>query len=173
MSQPDTERATQSIVASAANTNNQPLPQRTWRELLPDYVRAVAALCVPIVVAVFGGIIQKQMHDADARRHDVAMAVSILSSSDVKDQDLRRWAIALIDRHSSIPLTDPLKDLLTRGQIVLPKGFGRHEATGQFEHVPLQTPFVIERSTDSESLLFRPLAPGESFLQPEPEKEEE
>ncbi|WP_129933957.1 MULTISPECIES: hypothetical protein [unclassified Pseudomonas] len=74
-----------------------------------------ATIAVPIIVAVFGWVLQSQT-SADAVKKDyVQMAVNILNS-EKSDEEMRGWAVAVLDRSSPVPFTRDMKDSIRRGE---------------------------------------------------------
>lgn len=79
-------------------------------------VSIVSSIAVPIVVAAFGWIVQDRLSRQVVGKDYVQMAVTILSDTSTKsDQDLRAWAVAVIDETAPLKLSDGLKTSLTTG----------------------------------------------------------
>ena len=79
-----------------------------------DKIQVVAALTasllVPLAVAFVGSMYANAMKDAENRIKYVELAASILRTDPTAENaPLRLWAIEVLDRHSTVPLTQDAK----------------------------------------------------------------
>ena len=87
-------------------------PSRKW---LVITATAIAALAVPIVVAVLGNEINLSLKDRDVKIKTVELAISILKDDPKQNPEspvLREWAMTVIDNYSGVPLPDAAREEL-------------------------------------------------------------
>jgi hypothetical protein len=87
-----------------------------------QFFRILSLVTLPLVVAVGGWVIQRELQDQAVKRDYVQIAVSILREP---DQDkvgpgLRQWAVDLLNKTGPVPFADPVAKDLGSGQAVLP-----------------------------------------------------
>ena len=76
-----------------------------------------AMLMVPLILALYGNIINASLRRSESQLRMVELAVGVLreSPADAPDStDLRRWAVAIIDQYSEVPLTDNARETLIK-----------------------------------------------------------
>ncbi|MCG7375235.1 hypothetical protein MHL40_21530 [Pseudomonas luteola] len=84
------------------------------------YANIFASVMVPILIAVFGWLIQVKQSEEGAKKDYVQMALSILNNKDrAEDEELRQWAIKVLDETAPVPFTKGLKDGLAKGDLVI------------------------------------------------------
>lgn len=86
------------------------------------YASIGASIIVPLLIAVFGSLIQSRMSSDAVRKDYVQMAIGILSNKDTKDdKELRDWASKIIRQSSPVPFGKEVEASLATGSItVLP-----------------------------------------------------
>jgi hypothetical protein len=93
--------------------------------------KILASIAIPIVLAISGYIIDSTIKEKELGLKYVEVAVGILKSKPNSETNaLREWAISIIQRHSSIPLsTEAIKEL---ENVALPKGNYILDAKGNY-----------------------------------------
>jgi WD40 repeat protein len=87
--------------------------------------KVLSIAAIPVVLAVGGWIIQRQLQDQTVNRDYVQLAVSILKESDttkIKPQ-LRDWAVDLLNANSPTKFSDEVAKQLKSGETTLPTNF--------------------------------------------------
>jgi hypothetical protein len=93
-----------------------------WLDTAESVSRTFAIVAVPIVIAVGGWLIQRRLQKQTISRDYVQLAVTILENPD-KDKvpdELREWAVDLLNENSPVKLSAEAKKLLKSGKITLP-----------------------------------------------------
>jgi len=78
----------------------------------------VAAIAIPVVLAVVGYFIQDKIASEGLKRDYVQIAIGVLKEKKDKDNDdvaLRRWAIEVLDRNAPVRFSPDLKEILQKG----------------------------------------------------------
>lgn len=77
-----------------------------WLDTAERFSRTLSIAAIPVVVAVGGWLIQRQLQDQTIRRDYVQLAVSILQSPDPSKvpPEIREWAVDLLDENSPTKL---------------------------------------------------------------------
>ncbi|UJM90251.1 hypothetical protein LRK24_17780 [Rhodanobacter denitrificans] len=92
-----------------------------------------SAVAIPLVIALVGWLIQAKIANQTAQKDYVSMAVGILTNPKNQGNDeLRTWAVAVLDKTSPIPFSRGLRQKLASGEIVITRP------------VIVRTPFVPE-----------------------------
>ena len=81
-----------------------------------------SSIAIPLVLAVIGYFVQKQLASESLKKDYVSIAAGILNNSaPTQEPDLRKWAVTVLDANSPIPFSAKAKDLLERGlPVVVP-----------------------------------------------------
>jgi len=78
-----------------------------------------SSVAVPIVLAVVGYFVQRQLASEGLKKDYVQIAVSILKEDPARqDADLRRWAVRIVDENSPVPLGSAAKRSLENSQLL-------------------------------------------------------
>ncbi len=73
----------------------------------------IAAILIPLAIAIVGNEYSKSIKEKEAQSHFVELALNILTSEpNIKQMDLREWATQVIDKYSGIPFSDSTKQNL-------------------------------------------------------------
>ena len=82
----------------------------------------VSALAIPIVLAVAGYFVQRELSNEGLKKDYVGIAAGILKEDSSKQEpDLRSWAVKVLDDNSPVPFSKKAKEgLRTGAPIVLP-----------------------------------------------------
>lgn len=97
----------------------------------------VGSLAVPVVLAVFGYLIQRQLASEGLRKDYVQIAVSVLNQEPAKQEaELRLWAIATLESNSPIPFTTAVKDGLRTAPLSVNIGGGPTSQTECWRYLP-------------------------------------
>ena len=85
------------------------IPRDSWskfRDAATAIAAVIAAIAVPIVIAVLGNKINLSLKDRDVKIKTVELAISILKDDPQKNPEspvLREWAMTVIDTYSGVP----------------------------------------------------------------------
>jgi LAS superfamily LD-carboxypeptidase LdcB len=89
--------------------------------------KVLSIAAIPVVIAVGGWYIQRQLQNQTVSRDYVQLAVSILKEPDDKTKikpELRAWAVDLLKDNSPTKLSDEVINQLKTGQTILPASAG-------------------------------------------------
>ena len=100
-------------------TNGKHEPSGSW-DVVERITRMVSLLAIPVVIAIVGALIQTSVAKRSVSQQYVQVAVSILTSREKVDPNLRSWAVDLLDANSPTPLGDTVKRKLKEGSVTLP-----------------------------------------------------
>lgn len=78
------------------------------------WASVTSKLLVPLVIATGAWWVQRAISEQTAATQYVAIAISILSNRE-QERDLRQWAVRVLDRYSTVPLSEPLQLQLVEG----------------------------------------------------------
>ncbi len=94
--------------------------------------KVVSIVAVPVVLAAGGWWIQDALSRRSLNQQYVELAVSILSNPDLgPSEDLRGWAVMLLDSTSPVPLPASLSERLLEGSVKLPQPQGGFVAVSE------------------------------------------
>ncbi len=93
-------------------------------ETFERIVKIISAIAVPVIIGVFGWMIQANISDKNLERDYVQIAVGILSS-DNSDPGLRDWAVDMLNTYAEIKFDQKIEQDLKRGTIALPESAAR------------------------------------------------
>ena len=80
-----------------------------WKQI----TQIVSAIAVPVVLAILGYFVQGSLADAGLKKDYVQMALTVLKEEPSKENEqLRKWAISILDKNSPVPLSKSLKSQL-------------------------------------------------------------
>lgn len=80
-----------------------------WKQI----AQIVSALAIPVVLALIGFFVQRSLADAGLKKDYVQMALNVLNSQPTKENEqLREWAISVLDKNSPVPIPLKLKSQL-------------------------------------------------------------
>jgi hypothetical protein len=84
--------------------------------------KILAALAIPIVLAIGGWVVQQRVQTQTVSKDYVQLAVSILREPDASKvtPELREWAVDLLNAYSAVKLGSGVSDRLKSGATVLP-----------------------------------------------------
>ncbi|MBA6263919.1 hypothetical protein [Colwellia sp. Bg11-12] len=89
---------------------------------LPNWYKIFSVALVPVAIAYSGSIIQSAIAEKNLEKDYVAISVSILTSPNKKiDEDLRGWAVEILNMHAPISLPAKSQELLKSGDGLLGK----------------------------------------------------
>ena len=75
-----------------------------------------SSIAIPIVLAIIGYFIQKQLADEGLKKDYVSIAASILKENPASQEpELRKWAVTVLDSNSPIPFSGRAKAGLEKG----------------------------------------------------------
>ena len=96
-------------------------PGDLW-DLAERITRILSLLAIPVVIAIVGGLIQSSLARRTVSQQYVQVAVSILTSKEKLDDNLRSWAVDLLNDNSPTHLGEAVKEKLKKGTVTLPSG---------------------------------------------------
>lgn len=115
---PDASPAT--MPANITVTLKQDKPASTR----PDWertARIASLVAIPVVIAIIGGLIQETLSRSTVSRDYVQLAVSVLTADKNKTpQELRSWAVDLLNENSPVKFSKEVADRLKGGEIEFP-----------------------------------------------------
>ena len=81
-----------------------------------------SSIAVPILIAVFGWIVQAKISAEGAKKDYVQIAVGILADRTAKgDEGLRKWAVNVLDKTAPVPFSEDVRTKLEKGELVITK----------------------------------------------------
>ncbi len=81
-----------------------------WLENVQGVSTIIATLLVPVILALLGWRFTAVQNEAANNLKYVETAISVLQSKPIEAQaGLREWAIAVLDKHATVPLTEQAK----------------------------------------------------------------
>jgi len=93
----------------------------SWLDTAEKLSRTLSIAAIPVVIAGGGWLIQRQLQDQTIRRDYVQLAVSILQNPDSSKvpQEIRDWAVDLLDDNSPTKLNPQAMANLKSGKVTL------------------------------------------------------
>jgi hypothetical protein len=93
--------------------------------------RLLSLVAIPVLIAVFGSVIQRSLAQRNLNRDYVQLAVSILTRDKTEvDAPLRMWAIDLLNENSPTKFTPDVLAQLKSGALSFPSMLGERLAGG-------------------------------------------
>ncbi len=82
-------------------------------------------IAIPVVIAVFGWMVQSRLAEMNVRRDYVKLAVSILTEKDPSQvhPGIRSWSVDLLNENSPVKFSPEILRELKAGEITLPAAF--------------------------------------------------
>lgn len=85
-----------------------------------ERIQAIASIAssiaLPLMLAIIGYLLQRQIADEGLKKDYVSIAAGILKEDPGKQEpDLRQWAVLVLDTNSPIPFSNKAKDGLLKG----------------------------------------------------------
>jgi hypothetical protein len=93
-------------------------PGDGW-DVAESITKILSLLAIPVVIAIIGGSIQSSLARRTVSQQYVQLAVSILTSKEAHE-DLRRWAVDLLNDNSPTKLSLNVQEQLRTGAVKLP-----------------------------------------------------
>jgi hypothetical protein len=92
-----------------------------WLDTVEKLSRILSIAAIPVVIAVGGWLIQRQLQDQTLRRDYVQLSLSILQNPDPSKvpPDIRNWAVDLLNENSPTKLNPEAIQKLKSGAITL------------------------------------------------------
>lgn len=96
------------------------LPTESKLERWKSISFIVSSIAIPIVLAIVGYYIQKQLSEEGLKKDYVSIAASILKENPTNQEpELRKWAVTMLDSNSPISFSGKAKAGLEKGSIYL------------------------------------------------------
>lgn len=99
--------------------------QEPLYKIIQSIATTLSLIIIPIVVGFMANNYQAEMSRQKLNSEYITLAINILKDEPNKNnQELRRWAVQVIDYYSEIKLSQPVKDNLVKnsGLYVAPNG---------------------------------------------------
>lgn len=131
----------------------------------------VASIAIPLILAIFGFLVQRQLATEGIKKDYVQIAISILKENpSAQEKELRAWAVEVLDRNAEIPFSKNAKESLEKGfplvrsQLIFPDppepcmkppetlrlyDLAKSTMTGQYLEIVDQKQFVIDMVNES------------------------
>ncbi|MTI77089.1 MAG: hypothetical protein COB05_05630 [Marinobacter sp.] len=78
----------------------------------------IAAIAIPLVIAGVGWMLQANIAEQGLQKDYVAMAIKILTDEqNAEDDNLREWAVSVLDKTAPVPFTPELREQLQSGEV--------------------------------------------------------
>lgn len=78
-----------------------------------------SSIAIPVVLAVIGYLVQRQLANEGLKKDYVSIAVGILNNTaPSQEPDLRKWAVTVLDANSPIPFSAKAKEVLEKGPTI-------------------------------------------------------
>ena len=107
--------------ARVSSTQAESAKPDAWNRL-ETISRILSIAAIPILVALVGWLVQRQIQNQSVRKDYVQLAVSILREPDSSkvSVELRSWAVDLLTAYSAVKLGGAVSKVLKAGEAVLP-----------------------------------------------------
>ncbi|PCJ15440.1 MAG: hypothetical protein COB04_13190 [Gammaproteobacteria bacterium] len=88
-------------------------------ESIEKVSKIFSLVAIPLVIGFFGWEVQKNIADRNLQKEYIQMAITILSASEKQkvDDNLKKWAIDLVDYYSPIKIPEALSKELESGNL--------------------------------------------------------
>lgn len=84
----------------------------------------LSSVAIPIVIAIVGWWVQSSVSNEGIKKDYVQMAIGILKDSDKqKDEEMRKWAVAVLDKNAPVPFSRDLREKLEKGSVFVSASF--------------------------------------------------
>ena len=94
--------------------------ERDFLDKFQTLASIASAIAIPLVIALFGWVIQSKIADQAAQRDYVSLAIGILNNPKNQGNDeLKSWAVAVLDKTAPIPFSVGLRQKLATGELVI------------------------------------------------------
>lgn len=102
-------------------TRTEPATPDAW-DRVETVSRTLSIAAIPVLLAVVGWLVQRQIQKQSVGKDYVQLAVSILREPDSSkvNPELRGWAVDLLNEYSVVKLSDAVSTVLKAGQATLP-----------------------------------------------------
>lgn len=113
-----------------------------WKQITQIW----SAVAIPVVLALIGYFVQSSLADAGLKKDYVQMALGVLKEQPTKENEqLRQWAIAVLDKNSPVPIPPNLKSQFVKSTtfdfFIRSEDFKPEE---RIECKPVPSPDVLE-----------------------------
>lgn len=84
----------------------------------------VSSVAIPIVIALVGWWVQSSVSNEGIKKDYLQMAIGILKDIEKqKDDEMRKWAVAVLDKNSPVPFSRDLRSKLEEGFVFVSTPF--------------------------------------------------
>lgn len=99
----------------------------------------MSSVAIPTIIALVGWWVQSSLSTEGIKKDYVQMAIGVLKDADTQgDEELRKWAVAVLDQNSPIPFSKDLREKLVKGTVSYIFGLPFPELPKQLMEPPLQ-----------------------------------
>lgn len=125
------------------------MTKRTSLETLQTLTTIFATVATPLIVAYFGWRIQSESTTQGIKKDYVQMSINILKDGS-KDEQLRKWAVSIVNANAPIKFSASLKSNLEQGKtLIVPSPY------------PMPPPELMEPPKALKSISKRPITVGD------------
>jgi len=87
-----------------------------WLNKIQTLSTIISLLATPIIVAMVGWHVQSSISNESIKKDYVQIAIEILKSPEKKnDDEMRKWAVEVLDKNSPVPFSKELRSDLEKG----------------------------------------------------------
>lgn len=84
----------------------------------PRYFEWASIIVIPVVLALVGHWVTQAVKEREVQGKFVELAIGILKEPPSEEsQNLRKWAISIVDKHSGVPMSDETREELQNAPI--------------------------------------------------------
>ncbi|GAB4114404.1 MAG: hypothetical protein Tsb0027_03100 [Wenzhouxiangellaceae bacterium] len=95
-------------------------PERDLLGKVQAWASIVSSIAIPVAIALMGWVVQNKIANEGTRKDYVSMALDILTTPETVEQEqLRAWAVAIVDKNSPVPLSGELRTQLEKGEVTI------------------------------------------------------
>ncbi|HVZ42864.1 MAG TPA: hypothetical protein VHA82_03555 [Ramlibacter sp.] len=120
------------------------LPDRleTWKQI----TQIGSSVAIPVILALIGYFVQSSVTEAGLKKDYVQMALGVLKEQPSKEnEELRQWAIAVLDKSSPVPIPASLKShLIKSSRLEFFPGFENFKPEERIECRPVPNSEVLD-----------------------------
>jgi hypothetical protein len=77
-----------------------------------SWAQILSLIAVPIVLAVVGYFVQSSLAEQNVKKDYVQVAIGILQAPHKPDEEIKQWAVKVLEKHSPVPFGPAIRDRL-------------------------------------------------------------
>ena len=114
----------------------------------------LSLIAIPIVIATVGWYVQASISTEGIKKDYVQIAIGILKDNEKqKDDELRKWAVSVLDKNSPVPFSKNLRIKLEAGEIFVKIPFPEPPKELMTPPIKLQ-PLLEKQNTTTKEILL-------------------